>query len=67
MKSRPRQRDVGIAKGDRRLFFHDGLTLLGTQDWEEFAVDGVHPSDFGFHRIAEGLTPVFRRILGAKR
>ncbi len=54
-------------KGDRLLFFHDGTTLLGTDDWEEFAVDGVHPSDFGFHRIADALTPVFRRILGAKR
>lgn len=55
------------AKGDRHLFFHDGSTILGTNDWEEFAVDGVHPTDFGFHRIAGALTPVFRRILKARR
>jgi len=55
------------AKGDRRLFFHDGSTILGADDWEEFAVDGVHPTDFGFHRIANALTPVFQRILGVGR
>lgn len=55
------------AKGDRHLFFHDGSTVLGADDWEEFAVDGVHPTDFGFSRIAGALLPTFRSILGAKR
>jgi lysophospholipase L1-like esterase len=55
------------AKGDRRLFFQDGSAILGKEDWEEFAVDGVHPSDLGFLRIANALTPVFRRALGGQR
>jgi lysophospholipase L1-like esterase len=49
--------------GDRRLFFQDGGELLG-EDFEECTVDGVHPTDLGFMRIANGLTPVVRAILG---
>lgn len=48
--------------GDRRVFFLDGGRLLG-RDFDECTVDGVHPTDLGFMRIADGLTPVIRRIL----
>jgi lysophospholipase L1-like esterase len=51
------------AAGDRLLFFQDGAELLG-EDFEECTVDGVHPTDLGFLRIAEALTPVVRGILG---
>jgi len=49
--------------GDRLIFFQDGGELLG-EDFEECTVDGVHPTDLGFMRIANGLTPVVRGILG---
>ena len=49
--------------GDRLLFFQDGGALLG-EDFEECSVDGAHPTDLGFRRIADGLTPVVRGILG---
>lgn len=49
-------------QGDRRLFFFDGSTLLGA-DPAEATVDGVHPTDMGFLRMADGLEPVLRRIL----
>jgi lysophospholipase L1-like esterase len=49
--------------GDRLLFFQDGGELLG-EDFEECSVDGAHPTDLGFRRIADGLTPVVRGILG---
>lgn len=48
--------------GDRRVFFLDGGRLLG-RDFDECTVDGVHPTDLGFMRIADGLAPVVRRIL----
>lgn len=50
------------AKGDRLLFFHDGADLLG-EDWDECTVDGAHPTDLGFLRMANGLTPVLKTVL----
>lgn len=50
------------ARGDRQIAFLDGSTLLG-EDFEDCSVDGVHPSDLGFLRIAKGLEPVIRRML----
>jgi lysophospholipase L1-like esterase len=48
--------------GDRLVFFHDGSDLLG-EDWEECTVDGVHPTDLGFLRMANGLAPVLEKVL----
>ena len=50
------------AAGDGLVHFLDGSTLLG-EDFDECTVDGVHPCDLGFMRIADGLTPVLRKIL----
>ncbi len=54
-------------QGERLTFFHDGQTLLGKKDWWEATVDGVHPTDLGFLRMADGLTPVLKRILPGTR
>ncbi|MBP1988417.1 SGNH/GDSL hydrolase family protein [Paenibacillus eucommiae] len=50
-------------QGDRNIYFYDGSELLG-EDFEECTVDGVHPTDLGFLRMAEGLTPVMAQVLG---
>lgn len=50
------------AAGDELVHFFDGSTLLG-EDYEQCTVDGVHPTDLGFLRMADGLTPVVERIL----
>jgi lysophospholipase L1-like esterase len=50
-------------RGDKHLFFQDGGELM-EEDFEECTVDGVHPTDLGFMRIANALTPVVRGILG---
>ncbi|MHB9133179.1 MAG: SGNH/GDSL hydrolase family protein [Armatimonadota bacterium] len=59
------QRDV-VEKlrraGDRRISFLDGSGLLG-ENFDECTVDSVHPTDLGFMRMADGLTPVVREIL----
>lgn len=52
------------SSGDANIFFYDGSTLLG-DDFDECTVDGIHPTDLGFLRIANGLEPVLRGILGA--
>lgn len=51
------------AAGDRELHFCNGSDLLGDDDYEECTVDGAHPTDLGFYRMARSLEPVIRRIL----
>lgn len=48
--------------GDKAVFFLDGGRLLG-DDFNECCVDGVHPTDLGFMRIANGLEPIIRKLL----
>ncbi|MFZ4776912.1 MAG: SGNH/GDSL hydrolase family protein [Terrimicrobiaceae bacterium] len=48
--------------GDRNLHFLDGSTLLGKDYWE-CSVDGVHPTDSGFSRMADGIEPTIKNIL----
>jgi len=50
------------AEGDHHIFFWNGDSLTGP-DWYECTVDGCHPTDLGFDRIAAGLVPVIRDIL----
>lgn len=50
------------AAGDRLVFFLNGETLTGA-DWYECMVDGSHPTDLGFHRMAAGLLPVLDELL----
>lgn len=48
--------------GDTHLHHYDGLMMLGPEPGE-FTVDGVHPTDAGFVRIADTLEPVVRGLL----
>lgn len=50
------------SEGDRHIHFHDGSGLLG-DCFHECTVDGVHPTDLGFMKMADGLTPVLRGLL----
>jgi lysophospholipase L1-like esterase len=50
------------SEGDALVFFKDGSDLLG-EDFDECTVDGGHPTDLGFLRMANGLEPVLRWIL----
>lgn len=68
-QERRRRRDVQYKivnefkdKGDDNIFFIDGVTLLG-EHFEEMTVDGVHPTDLGFLKMAEGLSPILKTIL----
>ncbi|PYI57140.1 SGNH/GDSL hydrolase family protein [Paenibacillus flagellatus] len=51
------------SRGDTNVHFFDGGVLLGTDSYDECTVDGVHPTDLGFLRMADTLTPVFRELL----
>jgi len=50
------------AKG-HPVHFIDGGELFGDRDRDACTVDGCHPNDLGFYRMAERITPVFSEIL----
>ncbi|WP_246239750.1 SGNH/GDSL hydrolase family protein [Paenibacillus anseongensis] len=50
-------------RNDANIYFCDGSLLLG-ENAQECTVDGSHPTDLGFLRMADGLTPILRQILG---
>lgn len=43
--------------GDKKVWFVDGQTLLGKEDRDACTVDGCHPNDLGFYRIAKNIFP----------
>jgi len=49
------------AGGDARLFYIASPHLLGGDG--EDTVDGIHPTDLGFSRMAEGMAPFIREAL----
>ncbi|WP_200966981.1 SGNH/GDSL hydrolase family protein [Insulibacter thermoxylanivorax] len=51
------------AAGDRHVYFIDGERLFGTENREACTVDGCHPNDLGFMRMAETIYPVLHSIL----
>lgn len=42
-----------IASGDKNVYFIDGKDLLKGPDREDCTMDGTHPNDLGFYRIAQ--------------
>lgn len=48
--------------GDKNIHFFNGMDLLGT-DFSECTVDGVHPTDLGFWRMADKLEPILRTLI----
>lgn len=53
-----------VATGDKNVWFIDGETLFGTTDRDACTVDGTHPNDIGFLRMADTIEPVLRQALG---
>ena len=58
--------DARRKAGDRHISFVNGGHLMG-EDFEECTVDGAHPTDLGFYRMAEALEPVVRRNLFGRK
>lgn len=56
-----------VSRGDKNVYFIDGETLFGDRERDLCTVDGCHPNDIGFLRMADGLTPVLRAALFSKR
>jgi lysophospholipase L1-like esterase len=52
-----------VARGDRGVFMVDGEFLFGKTDRDACTVDGCHPNDLGFLRMADGITPAVHNAL----
>lgn len=48
--------------GDKNVYFTDGFSFWSEPHTYEFAMDGVHPNDAGFVRMADGIGTVLRYI-----
>ena len=53
-----------VAEGDKNVWYIDGRTLLDGDDKASCLVDGCHPTDLGFYRMAKKIEPVLRKMLG---
>lgn len=54
------------AAGDKNVYFVDGISFNAISHQYETTVDGVHPNDFGFVRMAESIGAVIRHALEKK-
>ena len=54
-----------VKAGDRALFYVPAAKLIGTDG--EGTVDGTHPTDLGFMRMADAIEPTLRRALSRNR
>jgi len=52
-----------VARGDRQVFMVDGEFLFGQSDRDACTVDGCHPNDLGFLRMADAITPAVQTAL----
>ncbi len=65
-----RRRDIikatyenAVSSGDKNVYFIDGTTLL-EECKNNGTVDGIHPTDYGFHCMAKKIGPVIKKVLG---
>ncbi|HCU35278.1 MAG TPA: hypothetical protein DGT21_07375 [Armatimonadetes bacterium] len=52
-----------VASGDEHISLVEGETLLGPGDLDCF-IDAVHPNTCGLKKMAAGLAPTIRELLG---
>lgn len=50
-------------QGDKKIWFIDGETMFGKSDRDACTVDGCHPNDLGFYKMAETIRPVLKKVL----
>ncbi len=48
--------------GDKNVYFLDGAELFGTENRSSCTVDGCHPNDLGFYRMAERIYKKLKEI-----
>ena len=46
---------TALEEGDKNVYFIDGAELFAGEDWDSCTVDGCHPNDLGFYRMARRI------------
>lgn len=54
------------AEGDKNIYFINGYDLFGPEDVDLCTVDGCHPNDLGFYRMANVIGDKIKEILKLK-
>ncbi|MDD6799037.1 MAG: SGNH/GDSL hydrolase family protein [Firmicutes bacterium] len=52
-----------VDRGDKNIYFIDGDSLFAGDEYDSCTVDGCHPNDLGFYRMARGILPILKEIL----
>ncbi|MBQ9802798.1 MAG: SGNH/GDSL hydrolase family protein [Clostridia bacterium] len=52
-----------LIAGDKNVYFIDGAQLFKGEDWDACTVDGTHPNDLGFFRMATRIGKDVRKVL----
>ncbi|MCI8599997.1 MAG: hypothetical protein HFE45_00155 [Oscillospiraceae bacterium] len=58
--------ETALAEGDQNVYFIDGEALFAGEGWDGCTVDGCHPNDLGFYRMAMGLEGTLEKVLGCR-
>ena len=53
-----------IERGDKNVYFLDGESFFGTLGRDMCTVDGCHPNDLGFYRMAEAVYGAILKVMG---
>ena len=52
-----------LDKGDKNVYYIDGDSLFAGAEYDSCTVDGCHPTDLGFYRMAKGILPILKEII----
>lgn len=55
-----------MSAGDQSVYFIDGETFFGKANREACTIEGCHPNDLGFMRMAETIYPVLKEIIASR-
>ena len=55
--------ETAVAEGDTRVAYIDGATLMAGDAWDSCTVDGTHPNDLGFYRMALRIQEELEKLL----
>ena len=50
-------------EGDKNVYFIDGMSFFATAHQYEMTMDGIHPNDAGFLKMADGIGCVIKHAL----
>ncbi len=54
-----------LSEGDRNVYYVDARTYFSGKDRALCLIDGIHPNDLGFYRMAEAIYPTMKEILSS--